>query len=146
MNHPLHGIEKPQLFEQVTEFANRYGLTEVLPLLEKGALVAQKPHAWETIEELDENDKEQLRREVTHRWSHPRTLYFLIVLSSIGAAVQGWDQTGKVNTEYFSQPALKVTETLAHKRLRRIQRSQSQLAACLWDSRFGLGVHCCWYL
>lgn len=62
----------------------------------------EKPHAWVTIEELDENDKEHLHREASHRWRHPRMLYFLIVLSSIGAAVQGWDQTGKANTEIIS--------------------------------------------
>ncbi|KAK1047131.1 hypothetical protein LTR74_017812 [Friedmanniomyces endolithicus] len=102
LKNPLLGIEKPQLFEQVTDLANECGLTEVLQLLKKGALVAQKPHAWDAIEELDEDDNEHLRRETSYRWSHPRMLYFLIVLSSIGAAVQGWDQTGKAITKIVS--------------------------------------------
>jgi len=35
-----------------------------------------------------------LREEVTHRWKHPKTLYFTIILNSIAAAIQGWDQEG----------------------------------------------------
>jgi hypothetical protein len=35
-----------------------------------------------------------LREEVTHRWKHPRILYYTIILNSIAAAIQGWDQTG----------------------------------------------------
>jgi len=61
---------------------------DVLDLLKKGALVAQDPSAFESIEELDEDDRVTLRREITHRWSQPRTLYLTIGLCSIGAAVQ----------------------------------------------------------
>jgi hypothetical protein len=35
-----------------------------------------------------------LREEVTHRWKHPWALYFTIILNSIAAAIQGWDQEG----------------------------------------------------
>lgn len=75
-------------------FAAENNLIDALPLLKKGALVAQSPHTIESIPELDEADKEVLRREVTHRWNHPKPLYFTIVLNSIAAAIQGWDQTG----------------------------------------------------
>lgn len=44
--------------------------------------------------ELSEEEKQLIEREHTHRWSHPFTLYITIALCSIGAAVQGWDQTG----------------------------------------------------
>lgn len=63
-------------------------MMDVLDLLKKGALVAQDPPSFETIEELDEDDKVTLRREITHRWSQPRTLYLTVGLCSIGAAVQ----------------------------------------------------------
>lgn len=29
-----------------------------------------------------------------HRWHHPKILYFTVILNSIAAAIQGWDQTG----------------------------------------------------
>ena len=75
-------------------FAASNNLTEIRELLIKGALVAQAPASLEHISELDESDRAILRREVTNRWAQPKTLYFTIVLNSIAAAIQGWDQVG----------------------------------------------------
>lgn len=94
IKNPLVGIPKDQLLQDVDAFANEHGLLEIRELLMKGALAAQAPAAIEHIIELDETDRQVLREEVTHRWKHPRTLYFTIVLNSIAAAIQGWDQTG----------------------------------------------------
>ncbi len=69
---------------------------DILPLLRKGALVAQNPLGIDDIPELDESDRVPLRNEITHRWRHPKTLYFTIILNSIAAAIQGWDQTGSL--------------------------------------------------
>lgn len=69
-------------------------MTEQTSLLQKGALVAQDPPAFESVELLDEAEKDALRNEVLHKWRQPWSLYFTVVLCSIGAAVQGWDQTG----------------------------------------------------
>jgi hypothetical protein len=88
IKNPLAGIPKAQLLSDVEEFAREKELTDILVLLKKGALVAQDPPSFETIEELDEDDKTTLRREITHRWSQPRVLYLTIGLCSIGAAVQ----------------------------------------------------------
>lgn len=94
IKNPLVGIPKAQLLADVEAYAATYGLSEIVPLLRKGALVAQSPNSIEEIEELDENDRQALREEVTHRWKHPKTLYFSIALNSIAAAIQGWDQEG----------------------------------------------------
>lgn len=70
---------------------------EQLPLLQKGALVAQDPTNYEDIHgehTLDDTEVEVLRNEVLHKWRHPVALYVTIITCSIGAAVQGWDQTG----------------------------------------------------
>lgn len=69
-------------------------MQDMVPLLKKGALVAQDPPAFESIPELDEVEREALRNEVLHKWRAPKSLYFTVILCSIGAAVQGWDQTG----------------------------------------------------
>jgi len=145
LRNPLYGINKFELLDQVTAFANQHGLTEVLPQLKKGALVAQNPQGWETIEELDESDKGHLRRETTHRWNHPRMLYFLVVMSSIGAAVQGWDQTGKVTIKIVLT-ALVLNQALTNECSFRIQRSQSILAIGVRDTRLWRGVYHCWHL
>lgn len=94
IKNPLVGIPKAQLMADVEAYATEYNLMNILPLLKKGALVAQSPNNFENIEELDLSERQALREEVTHRWKHPKALYFTIVLNSIAAAVQGWDQEG----------------------------------------------------
>ncbi|RDB21714.1 Hexose transporter 2 [Hypsizygus marmoreus] len=94
LQNPLRGIPKDTLLSQVAEFAYTKGLADSLPILKKGALLAQDPHAFETIPELDEADREVIRREITNKWSQPRALYLTVIWCSLGAAVQGWYQTG----------------------------------------------------
>jgi hypothetical protein len=73
---------------QVSKFASETGLTEMLPMLQKGALVAQDPARFEKLEELDDAEREVLRDEVTHKWRQPMALYMTIITCSVGAAVQ----------------------------------------------------------
>lgn len=94
IKNPLLGISKADLMSDVEHFAHQHELTDALDLLKKGALVAQNPEGLEYIEELSSEDVRVLREETTRRWHHPKMLYFLIMLNSIGAAIQGWDQTG----------------------------------------------------
>jgi hypothetical protein len=100
IQNPLAGISSYALLHQVDDFAKSRGLTEILPLLKKGALVARDPSNYEDIggaEALDEPEIEALRNEVLHKWRQPLALYVTIVSCSVGAAVQGWDQTGTLS-------------------------------------------------
>lgn len=63
-------------------------MTDILPELKKGALVARDPAEFETVADLTETEITALRDEVLHKWRQPKQLYFTIVLCSIGAAVQ----------------------------------------------------------
>ncbi|KAI1499591.1 sugar transporter-domain-containing protein [Biscogniauxia marginata] len=104
IKNPLKGIPREQLMRDVEEFANKKGLTEHIPLLRKGALVAQNPNDFEDIdgeEALDESEKRALIDEVIHRWRMPWRLFLTIATCSIGAAVQGWDQTGSNGATIF---------------------------------------------
>lgn len=97
IQNPLYGIPPETLLRDVEDFAHRRGLVDALPLLRKGALVARDPENYEDIvgeEALDEPEVEALRDEVLHKWRQPFSLYLTIISCSIGAAVQGWDQTG----------------------------------------------------
>lgn len=95
IKNPLIGIPKAQLIQDVEYFARENDLNDITPYLIKGALVAQSPHHIGRIPELNEEDRRVLSEETTHRWRHPRVLYLTIVLNSIAAAIQGWDQTGQ---------------------------------------------------
>ena len=94
IQNPLAGIPRDTLFYNVEQFAQESNMQDMIPLLKKGALVAQDPPAFEEIQELDEVERDALRNEVLHKWRQPVALYFTVILCSIGAAVQGWDQTG----------------------------------------------------
>lgn len=77
-----------QVIRDVNDFAHEHQLTEILPLLEKGALVARDPANFATVEGLTDGESEAIRNEVVHKWRQPVALYFTIILCSIGAAVQ----------------------------------------------------------
>ena len=94
IRNPLLGVSREDLMADVESFAAETGLTDITELLRKGALVAQSPFHLEYIPELSDSERDSLRNEVTHRWKQPRILYFTIILNSIAAAIQGWDQTG----------------------------------------------------
>jgi MFS family permease len=93
----MASIPEATLLRNVEEFAQEKGLMQHLSLLQKGALVAQDPHNCEDIggeHALSPQEVEVLRNEVLHKWRQPIALYVTIFTCSIGAAVQGWDQTG----------------------------------------------------
>ena len=71
------------------EFARTHGLGHLEDLFSKGAFAAQDPLVFENVSHFTEAEKEIFRRELTHRWGHPGALYYLVILCSAAAAVQG---------------------------------------------------------
>ncbi|MCJ1364975.1 hypothetical protein MMC16_004093 [Acarospora aff. strigata] len=94
IQNPLAGIPRETLFRNVEEFAREVDMVDTIPLMRKGALVARDPPNFEAIDELEDFEREALRNEFLHKWRQPRSLYVTVILCSVGAAVQGWDQTG----------------------------------------------------
>ncbi|KAJ7679753.1 hypothetical protein B0H17DRAFT_1077620 [Mycena rosella] len=83
IQNPLHGIPKARLLAQVEDFVGEKGFHDQLKLFQKAALLAQNPKTFESIPELDEEDKATIRREITH---------LTVILCSIAGT--SWDQTG----------------------------------------------------
>ena len=94
MSNPLAEISYNDLMKDVEVFCQERDLADKTDLIKRGALIAQNPADFESIDLLSEEEKEALRYEAAHKWKHPVALYFTIIVCSIGAAVQGWDQTG----------------------------------------------------
>ncbi|KAJ5137368.1 hypothetical protein N7526_003601 [Penicillium atrosanguineum] len=94
IKNPLADLSQSQVLCDVEDFAQEYNVTDILPELKKGALVARDPAEFEAVPDLTDHEISALRDEVLHKWRQPKALYFTIILCSIGAAVQGWDQTG----------------------------------------------------
>jgi hypothetical protein len=97
IKNPLIGIPRHRLLLQVDEFCREKGLGQYRETMRKGALIAQDPAGYEDItgdEALTQTEIDALRNEVLHKWRIPGTLLLTVITCSIGAAVQGWDQTG----------------------------------------------------
>lgn len=92
--NPLADVPYESLMQDVEVFAKEKGLEDMIDTLKRGALVAQNPTKWDEIQGILPEESEYLQQEQDHRWRHPFALYFTIIVCSIGAAVQGWDQTG----------------------------------------------------
>ena len=88
ITNPLADVPRDLLMKDVEDFATEHSLQDIIPDLQKGALVAQNPAGFEELEELSADEKDALRNEVLHKWSHPWQLYVTVVVCSFGAAVQ----------------------------------------------------------
>ncbi|TFY64940.1 hypothetical protein EVG20_g5772 [Dentipellis fragilis] len=91
--NPLAGIPHEQLIADAEEFAISHDLAHLVEEFKKGALVAQDPINFENMPLLTEDDKGVLRRELTNRWNQPAMLYYLVILCSVAACVQGMDES-----------------------------------------------------
>jgi hypothetical protein len=69
-------------------------MPEHADLFARGALVARDPDNFEQVSELSQEEREKLIYERDHKWHGPTMLWYSIALCAIGAATQGWDQTG----------------------------------------------------
>ncbi|KAL4897147.1 galactose-proton symport [Aspergillus ambiguus] len=94
IKNPLADLSQEQVIRDVEQFARDHALEEVLPALRKGALISRDPENYRSVPDLSDEDIAAIDNEVAHKWRQPWSLYFTIILCSIGAAVQGWDQTG----------------------------------------------------
>ncbi|SMY29771.1 unnamed protein product [Zymoseptoria tritici ST99CH_1A5] len=104
LTNPLTGMSEEQILADVDVFVDTHGLSHEREVFRKGALlsrVAQRDNGFESVHQLNEDEKELLRRETTHRWSQPFQLYFLVILCAGSAIVQGMDQTAVNGAQEF---------------------------------------------
>ena len=69
-------------------------MPEHAELFGRAALVARDPERFEMVSELDVPERAALIYEREHKWHGPFMLWYSIILCAVGAATQGWDQTG----------------------------------------------------
>jgi len=91
---PLHGLTVEELRSDANSVAqNRVGLSgEAVTCFEQGAVLAQNRNAYEKEGTVlfSEEQLASLEYEAKHRWgSIPKTLWFVVILNSLCAAVQG---------------------------------------------------------
>ncbi|GAB1312948.1 hypothetical protein MFIFM68171_03158 [Madurella fahalii] len=93
--NPLTGLPPERLAAMGEDYARLAGLTsdEDMRAFRLGAMIAGDQTRYDTIPGLTDREREVLERETTHKWSNPRMLYWVIVICSLCAAVQGMDET-----------------------------------------------------
>ncbi|KAH7134526.1 putative facilitated glucose transporter [Dactylonectria estremocensis] len=94
IENPLRRSTKEQASFDARLFAESHGMPEHADLFGRAALVARDPQEFETTPELDEQERAALSYERDHKWHGPFMLWYSIGLCAVGAATQGWDQTG----------------------------------------------------
>lgn len=108
LQNPLAGMSEEDCIRDVDQWCVDKGLTEHQAVFRKGALLArvtQRSDGFEYVDSLSEEEKGYLRHEITHRWSQPFMLYFLVVLCAGSAIVQGMDQTAVNGAQVSPEPA-----------------------------------------
>ncbi|GAA5905297.1 hypothetical protein JCM5296_001435 [Sporobolomyces johnsonii] len=91
--NPLYDMTEEELYRDVEHFVERTGLRDIQDVLKKAALVAQDRNNFERLPQLDEEEKQYLREETTHRWRQTKMLYYQVLMCSLAAVVQGMDET-----------------------------------------------------
>ncbi|KAK4942676.1 hypothetical protein LTR10_017625 [Elasticomyces elasticus] len=94
VENPLKRISAAETVTAARAFAESHGMAEHAALFGRAALVARDPSRVEAITELDEDELRALIYERDHKWHGPVMLWYSITMCAIGAATQGWDQTG----------------------------------------------------
>lgn len=95
VQNPLKKVSAEQATQEANNFAHAHNLSEYADLFGRAALVARSPEHFENLHSvLPPDELEALRYERDHKWHGPKMLWFSIALCAIGAATQGWDQTG----------------------------------------------------
>lgn len=89
--NPLAGFSVEALRSQGAQYARLHEMDSAVDIraFEIGAILAQDPTAFDQVEALTEEERHVLHREVTSRWSQPKSLYLIVVLCSTCAALQG---------------------------------------------------------
>jgi hypothetical protein len=79
--NPLAGLNQARLAAMGEDYAKLAGLTsdEDMRAFRLGAMIAGDHTQYDTIPELTDRERETLDREITHKWSNPSMLYWVIV-------------------------------------------------------------------
>ncbi|KAF3940434.1 hypothetical protein ABW19_dt0204555 [Dactylella cylindrospora] len=93
LENPLADIPQPQLISLAEKFVDEYGFQDDRETFVKAALVAQNPKEFHNVPGLTEEERDWIEKETTHKWHHPKELYFLAIANAMAAVVQGMDET-----------------------------------------------------
>jgi sugar porter (SP) family MFS transporter len=94
VENPLRRFSKEETVAEAERFCKDRGLSEHIPLFSRAALVARDPRNFANLSELEPEEQEALAYEREHKFKGTFWLWYSVIMCAVGAAVQGWDQTG----------------------------------------------------
>ncbi|KAJ5827226.1 Major facilitator superfamily domain general substrate transporter [Penicillium robsamsonii] len=94
VQNPLMRSSKEQAIIDARAYAESHNMAEYADLFGRAAVVARNPQDFLSADELDDEERTALEYERDHKWHGPWMLWYAIGLCAVGAATQGWDQTG----------------------------------------------------
>ncbi|KAK1754591.1 hypothetical protein QBC47DRAFT_384385 [Echria macrotheca] len=108
--NPLAGLSQDRLAAMGEAYAARAGLTDAedVRAFRLGAIIAGDHTRYDAVTELTEREREVLERETTHKWSNPGMLYWVVIICSLCAAVQGMDETVVNGAQSFYKKAFGI--------------------------------------
>ncbi|KAI9617774.1 hypothetical protein H4Q26_012638 [Puccinia striiformis f. sp. tritici PST-130] len=92
LDNPLGGFTIEELSQQAEEFCQANGLEEHAEVFKRGAILAADQQNLDRVPNLTEDERRFIEYETTHRWKQPLLMYYIAVLSSMAAIVQGMDE------------------------------------------------------
>ncbi|KAJ5482089.1 Major facilitator superfamily domaingeneral substrate transporter [Penicillium sp. IBT 31633x] len=94
VQNPLMRSSKVQAILDARAYAESHGMSEHADLFGRAAVIARNPQDFLSASEIDEEERSALTYERDHKWHGTPMLWYSIGLCAVGAATQGWDQTG----------------------------------------------------
>jgi sugar porter (SP) family MFS transporter len=94
IENPLTRVSAEQAVADAMRFAEQNGMAEHAELFARGVLVARDMDNFQNVPGLTQDELAALEYEKEHKWHGPFMLWYAIGLCAMGAATQGWDQTG----------------------------------------------------
>jgi hypothetical protein len=93
--NPLAGYSHSALEAKGEAYARKHqiGTEEDITAFKLGAVCAQDPAKYDTVQGMSEFDRDVMKREYANKWTQPKLLYLVIILCSTCAAVQGMGES-----------------------------------------------------
>ncbi|KAI7938352.1 hypothetical protein MJO28_015272 [Puccinia striiformis f. sp. tritici] len=90
--NPLAGLTTLELIDEAEEFCLKYSLMEHVHSFRRGAILAADPSDLDRLPEITDDERQWVSFESTRQWKQPMTMFYIAVISSMAAIVQGMDE------------------------------------------------------
>ena len=114
--NPFRGLRREEMEKKIERFMKQTEIDEIYSdLIRKGAYLAQDAEAFKhsrddglRLRHAERRALEQEDPKTGSKWNQPWILYALVGCCSLGAAVQGWDETAVNGAQVFYQHAFGI--------------------------------------